>query len=75
MADPKVSVTFSSELSGCLIDLAAVAEKPVQELAERIMRLVIDEIENIGLSKIAKECEDEEGIDIDEETLQKVIFS
>ncbi|UVW84531.1 hypothetical protein [Wolbachia endosymbiont of Aedes albopictus] len=74
MADQKVSMTFSSELSGCLIDLAAVAEKPVQELVEKIMQQVIDEVENIGASKIIEECEGEERIKIDEETLQKVIF-
>lgn len=57
MADPKVSVTFSSETSGCLIVLAAVAEKPVQILVERIMQQAIEEIECIGLSKIIEERE------------------
>jgi hypothetical protein len=45
MADSKVSVTFSSETSGCLIDLAKVTKKPVQELAEKLMQQAIDEIE------------------------------
>ncbi|MDR2609207.1 MAG: hypothetical protein LBC06_01255 [Rickettsiales bacterium] len=75
MSDSKVSVTFNSETSGCLIDLAAVAEKPVQELVEKIVQLVIDEVENAGLSEIIKECEGEERIEINEETWKKAIFS
>ncbi len=42
------------------------------ELTEKLVRLIIDEIENVGLSEIIKECEGEERIKIDEETLQKV---
>ncbi|MFP3020468.1 MAG: hypothetical protein ACEY3F_03905 [Wolbachia sp.] len=42
------------------------------ELTEKLVRLIIDEIENVGLSEIIKECEGEERIKIDEETLQKI---
>uniref|UniRef100_A0A1A9VJS7 FtsK domain-containing protein n=1 Tax=Glossina austeni TaxID=7395 RepID=A0A1A9VJS7_GLOAU len=57
MADSKVSVTFSSETSGCLIDLAKVTKKPVQELAEKLMQQAIDEIENMGTARIIEEYE------------------
>ncbi|WP_395463568.1 hypothetical protein [Wolbachia endosymbiont of Cantharis cryptica] len=77
MADSKVSVTFSSETSGCLIDLAKVTKKPVQELAEKLMQQAIDEIENMGAARIIEEYEAncEEKIEVNEEVWRKILCS
>nr|WP_108783983.1 transposase [Wolbachia endosymbiont of Bemisia tabaci] len=47
MADSRINVTFSHETSGCLADLAKATKKPVQELAEKLIRRAIDEVEDI----------------------------
>ncbi|WP_353280240.1 hypothetical protein [Wolbachia endosymbiont (group B) of Silvanus unidentatus] len=57
MADSRINVTFSHETSGCLADLAKATKKPVQELAEKLIRRAIDEVEDIALSQIVDECD------------------
>ncbi|MDG7057350.1 MAG: hypothetical protein LKM43_04355 [Wolbachia endosymbiont of Penenirmus auritus] len=77
MADPKVSVTFSSETSGCLVDLAKVTKKPVQELAEKLMQQVLDEIEDMGTARIIEEYEanGKEKIVVNEEVWREILSS
>ncbi|BAO99765.1 putative uncharacterized protein [Wolbachia endosymbiont of Cimex lectularius] len=55
MADSKISITFSDEISECLVGLAEIRNKSVKELAEKLMEEAIEnEEDRILIERAAK---------------------
>lgn len=46
MADSEISITFNNEISECLAGLAKIRNKPVKELAEKLMQEAIENEED-----------------------------
>ncbi|MDR3132329.1 MAG: hypothetical protein LBU02_04535 [Rickettsiales bacterium] len=57
MADSKVSITFGREISKCLIGLAEVRNKSVEELTEKLIRQAIELEEDMILIERAAELD------------------
>lgn len=57
IADSRINVTFDTEISQHLIELAKATKQSVQRLAGKLIRRAIDEVEDIALSQIVDECD------------------